>query len=69
MGGNWKEIQKDLGAPEEYEKACDGNPFIRAHLDPDLDSPRAGKPKDHWLQRPGLDLPDDSSSPSAAGIT
>jgi hypothetical protein len=56
LGGNWKEIQKDLGSHGAYEKACDRNPFIRALLDPDIPSPRAGGPKDHWLQRPGPDL-------------
>jgi hypothetical protein len=58
LGGNWKEIQKDLNSHEEYEKACDRNPFIRSRLDPDIASPRAGKAKDNWLQRPGVDIPD-----------
>jgi hypothetical protein len=56
LGGNWADIKKDLNKHEEYEKACDRNPFIKAHLDPDIPSPRAGKQKDHWLERPGPDL-------------
>jgi hypothetical protein len=57
MGGNWKDIKKDLNMHEEYEKACDRNPFIRSHLDPDIPSPRAGKAKNNWLDKPGLDHP------------
>lgn len=56
LGGNRKDVQKDLSSHEEYDKACDRNPFIKAHLDPELPSPRAGMPKDHWLDRPGPDL-------------
>ena len=57
LGGNRKDILKDLNSHEEYEKACDRNPFIKAHLDPDIESPRAGRQKDHWQDRPGLELP------------
>ena len=56
LGGNWKDIKQDLNKHEEYDKACDRNPFIKAYLDPDLPSPRAGKPKDFWMQRPGPDF-------------
>ncbi|HLP42502.1 MAG TPA: hypothetical protein VK465_13420 [Fibrobacteria bacterium] len=67
MGGNLKDIQRDLNRDDQYEKACDRNPFIHSHLDPDLPSTRAGKPKDNWLQRPGLDLPEGFSRPLQGG--
>lgn len=67
MGGNWKEIQRDLNRDDQYEKACDRNPFIHSHLDPDIPSTRAGKPKDNWLLKPGLDLPEGFTPPRQGG--